>query len=467
MSQPRDSYPQTSQDNYQDSYQGRQHNGHQDAYTPVPRQGPGGSYRDGIQDSIRQEPRLLAAGPDAGWARHLDTFGQWEPQAAGPGLLEVLAESGLTGRGGAAFETWRKATATAGTGRKGLFAARPVVIANGAEGEPLSFKDRTLLAHAPHLVIDGLIALAAALGQTGGRTSSQTSAGGTSMYVYAPAASLPRVKQALGERPGGKKIRVVQAPETFISGESSAVVNMIENGTALPTDQRRRLSESGLNGRPTLVVNVETLAQVALIARYGAQWFRQAGTATDPGTRLVSVSGPAPTRDVVLEVPGGVQLSAVLKEAGMDPGSLSAVLVGGYHGRWVRPADHALTPAGAPGRAVRPGAGVIHALDLQTCGIQATARILNYLAGQSARQCGPCMFGLPAMASVLNRIAGGETNPRLSSELDRLGRLVSGRGACRHPEGTTGMVSSALEVFAADFRAHLSGYCTVPGGVAA
>ena len=426
-----------------------------------------GSNPTAAQDSIRQEPRLLAAGPDAGWARHIDTFGQWEPQAAGPELLEVLAESGLTGRGGAAFETWRKATATAGSGRKGLLAARPVVIANGAEGEPLSFKDRTLLAHAPHLVIDGLAALAAALGHKTTGYARGPGTAGTSMYLYVPAASLPPVQQALAERPGAKRIRVVQAPDTFISGESSAVVNMIANGTAVPTDQRRRLSESGLNGRPTLVVNVETLAQVALIARYGAQWFRQAGTAADPGTRLVSVSGPAPVRDVVLEVPGGVQLTAVLREAGMDPGNLSAVLVGGYHGRWVRPAAHALSPAGPPGVTARPGAGVIHALDLHTCGVQATARIVSYLAGQSARQCGPCMFGLPAMASVLNRIAGGETNPRLAAELDRLGRLVSGRGACRHPEGTTGLVSSALEVFAADFRVHLTGYCAGPGGMAA
>ncbi|UUL75926.1 hypothetical protein NG819_18080 [Pseudarthrobacter sp. Fe7] len=414
-----------------------------DTYPPVP-----------MQEGTRQEPRLLAAGPDAGWAQHLDTFGTWEPHTAGPGLLEELAAAGLTGRGGAAFETWRKATAAAGSGRKGMFPGRPVVVANGAEGEQLSFKDRTLLAHAPHLVLDGLMALAEALG-------------GASTYVYAPAAGLPRVQQAISERPRGKRIRLVQSPETFISGESSAVVNMIAHGSAVPTDQRRRLSESGLNGRPTLVVNVETLAQVALIARYGAPWFRHAGTPTDPGTRLVSVSGPAPARDVVLEVPGGAQLSAVLEEAGMDPAALSAVLVGGYHGRWVRPAGHALSPVGPPARTARPGAGVIHALDLQACGIQATARMVSYLADQSARQCGPCMFGLPAMASVLNRIAGGETNHRLASELDRLGKLVTGRGACRHPEGTTGLVSSALEVFAPDFRAHLSGYCTGPGGAAA
>ncbi|MFP5313532.1 MAG: NADH-ubiquinone oxidoreductase-F iron-sulfur binding region domain-containing protein [Actinomycetes bacterium] len=422
---------------------------------------------------VWQQPRLLAAGAEAGWTQHLETFGAWNPQAAGSGLLEALTAAGLTGRGGAAFETWRKATAAAESGRTGLFTAGPVVIANGAEGEPLSFKDRTLLAHAPHLVIDGLTALAAAVSAGSGSSGlrgggrPRTGTGSAGLYIYATAGSLPQVHQALRDRPGGKRIRLVAAPDTFIAGESSAVVNMIANGTPVPMDQRRRLSESGLNGRPTLVVNVETLAQVALIARYGARWFREAGTPADPGTRLVSVSGPAPVRDVVLEVPGGAQLSAVLQDAGLDPGTLSAVLVGGYHGRWVRPGAHVLSPVGPPGTTARPGAGVIHALDRQTCGVQATARILSYLAGQSARQCGPCMFGLPAMASVLNRIAGGERNPRLAPELDRLGRLVSGRGACRHPEGTTGLVSSALEVFAADFRAHLSGYCTGPGGAAA
>lgn len=401
-----------------------------------------------------QEPRLLAAGPDAGLARHLETFGSLDPDAPASGLLAVLEASGLTGRGGAAFETWLKAVATAKSGRKGFLPGRPVVIANGAEGEPLSFKDKTLLAHAPHLVIDGLLALTRALA-------------GSRMYLYVSAASLPGVHRALLEHPGAQRIELVEAPERFISGESSAVVNMIATGSALPLDQRRRLSESGLNGRPTLVLNVETVAQVALILRYGAAWFRDAGTATDPGTRLVSVSGPAPARDVVLEVPGGARLTDVLRFAGMDPAVISAVLVGGYHGRWVRPGAQVLSPVGQAGGVVRPGAGVIHALSTGTCGLQVTAGILNFLAGESARQCGPCMFGLPAMASVLNRIAAGERNPRLPAELDRLGKLVSGRGACRHPDGTAGLVGSALEVFADDVRAHLAGRCAGPGGMAA
>ncbi|RKR19581.1 NADH-ubiquinone oxidoreductase-F iron-sulfur binding region domain-containing protein [Arthrobacter oryzae] len=409
-----------------------------------------GELRQASPPHAQPVSRLLAAGPEAEYARHADTFGHLDPDAAAPGLLNLLEASGLTGRGGAAFATWRKAVATSQSAQKRLVPVRPVVIANGAEGEPLSFKDRTLLAHAPHLVLDGLLAVARAVAAA-------------QVYLYAPAASIPGAQRALAEHPGGRRIQVVASPDTFISGEASAVVNNIATGSAIPLDKRRRLSDTGLKGRPTLVLNVETLAHVALIARFGADWFRAAGTPQDPGTRLVSVSGRGPGRDVVLEVPGGALLTDVLQSAGMDPATLSAVLVGGYHGRWVRPAAHVLAPNGPVGQVVRPGAGVIHALADGQCGLQATAGIVTYLAGQSARQCGPCMFGLPAMAGVLNRIAAGEQDPRLPGDLDRLANLVTGRGACHHPDGTVQLIGSALEVFSGDVRSHLAGRCSAVG----
>lgn len=409
-----------------------------------------GELRQSSPPHTQPVSRLLAAGPEAGYARHADAFGHLDPDAAAPGLLNLLEASGLTGRGGAAFPTWRKAVATSQSAQKRLVPMRPVVIANGAEGEPLSFKDRTLLAHAPHLVLDGLLAVARAVAAA-------------QVYLYAPAGRIPGAQRALAEHPGGHRIQLVESPDTFISGEASAVVNNITTGSASPLDKRRRLSDTGLKGRPTLVLNVETLAQVALIARFGADWFREAGTPQDPGTRLVSVSGRGPGRDVVLEVPGGALLTDVLQSAGMDPATLSAVLVGGYHGRWVRPDAYVLAPNGPVGQVVRPGAGVIHALADGQCGLQATAGIVTYLAGQSARQCGPCIFGLPAMAAVLSRIAAGERDPRLPGELDRLANLVAGRGACHHPDGTVQLIGSALEVFAGDVRSHLAGRCSAVG----
>ncbi|MFI5084391.1 MAG: NADH-ubiquinone oxidoreductase-F iron-sulfur binding region domain-containing protein [Actinomycetales bacterium] len=391
--------------------------------------------------------RLFAAGPAADYAGHLRTYG---PVAGvGADFLPELEAAGMTGRGGAAFASWRKLAAVVQSRNASVLPSRPVVIANGAEGEPLSFKDRTLLANAPHLVIDGLLVAA--------KTVSASA-----LFIYAQAASLPALEAAVAERADARRIRLVEAPEAFVAGEASAVVNAIATGRATPTDKRRRLSESGFKGRPTLVHNVETLAHVALIARFGAGWFRSVGTVRDPGTRLVSVTGAGAER--VLEVAGDSPLTEVLAAAGISAGTVPAVLVGGYHGRWVRPAGLRLSPAGAPAESVRPGAGVIHALDSGQCGLDATARMVGYLADASAKQCGPCMFGLPAMAGVLDRIAYGDRDPRLAGELMRLGRLVSGRGACHHPDGTVQLIASALQVFADDVAAHLGGRCTRDAG---
>ena len=389
--------------------------------------------------------QLFAAGPNAGLAAHGQAFGPVPLDTVDAAFMSVLEASGLTGRGGAAFASWHKFAAT-DRGRGGaLLAPRPVVVANGAEGEPLSFKDKTLLVHAPHLVIDGLL--------VAGRAVSASL-----LYIYTSPTAKAAVDAAVAARGDARRIKVVQAPETFISGEASAVVNSIANGVALPLDNRRRLSESGIKGRPTLVLNVETLAHVALIARHGAEWFRAAGSERDPGTRLVSVTGCG--AEQVLEVEGDASLGGILASAGVDVTGVGAVLVGGYHGRWVRSLDVRLAPSGPPDQAVRPGAGVLHVLPSGGCGLEATAWILSYLAGESARQCGPCMFGLPAMARVLNALAFGEPDPRLVVELERLGRLVDGRGACHHPDGTARLVGSAMEAFADEVKAHLSGTCT-------
>ena len=388
--------------------------------------------------------RLFAAGSNATMEAHLDAFGPFDPETIDARFIGTLEGSGLTGRGGAAFPTWRKLAATT-TGRR----PRPAVIANGAEGEPLGVKDKTLLLHAPHLVIDGLVVAGRAVNAT-------------RLHLYAGAASMDILAAALAGRPDARSIKLTAAPETFIAGEASAAVNRIGGGSALPMDKAARFSESGLKSRPTLVLNVETLAHVALIARYGAAWFRSIGSGRDPGTRLVSVGGHG--ADLVLEIEGDASLETVLASAGVERSTLRAVLVGGFHGRWVHPTGRRISPRGTPGESVRPGAGVIHVLPAARCGLQATAGIVNYLAAESARQCGPCMFGLPAMAGVLRAIADGARDPALPGEVRRLAALVTGRRACHHPDGTAQLVSSALEVFADDVAAHLSGRCTARGG---
>jgi NADH:ubiquinone oxidoreductase subunit F (NADH-binding) len=323
--------------------------------------------------------------------------------------------------------------------------SRPVVI--GAEGEPRSRKDAALLRNSPHLVIDGLLAAAAAV------AASQ-------VYLYTSAGNLPSLRAALAERSDSKRIQLVEAPDTFVSGEASAVVNAIENTSALPVDRVRRLSDSGLKRRPTLVHNVETLAQMALIARFGPAWFRSRGSDRDPGTRLVTVTGDV-DREGVAEVAGDTPICDILRSFGAPEDAL-AVLVGGFHGTSV-PGGRLglrLSTAGLSGLGGQPGAGVLFVLGSNRCGLRETAGILRYLAGESARQCGPCLSGLPALAKLLTRVAASDRDPALAGELRRISESVTGRGSCHHPDGTARLALSALSAFGHDLTQHQAGRCT-------
>lgn len=362
------------------------------------------------------------------------------PELNAAQIVGMVREAGLTGRGGAGFPVWRKLAAVSGAGRPA------VVIANAAEGEPASDKDKTLISYQPNVVLDGLQLAARAVGAR-------------SAHLYAPRAALGKLRALLQERRDPLPVGLHAAPDAFVSGEESAVVAAVGGRGAVPGDKRVRITEAGLGGAPTLVQNVETLAHLALIGRYGAAWFRDAGTPEEPGTFLATVSG-AVNRPGVVEAGYGVPLGELISAAGGAAGRLQAVLVGGYHGGWV-PADPrlavsraALSPFGAS-----PGAGVVIALPVGSCGLVETARIANYLAGEVAGQCGPCVNGLPRMASTLSDLALRRNRAGLVGEVERLAGLVSGRGACRHPDGTARLVLSGLRAFEADVRAHLAGRC--------
>ncbi|GAA0454207.1 hypothetical protein Ade02nite_02590 [Paractinoplanes deccanensis] len=348
-------------------------------------------------------------------------------------VVGLARDAGLTGRGGSGFPLWRKLNAVLVSGRP------PTIIANGAEGEPASGKDKALLTYQPHLVLDGLQLIARAA-----RASTAY------LYVAQPAA----FRAVLGSRRDPIPVTLVTAPDAFVAGEESAVAAAVAGRGAVPADKRFRLPDTG-----TLVQNVETLAHLALIARYGAGWFRTAGTYDEPGTFLATIGGAVAAPGVV-EAGYGVPLGDLITAAGGPTAPLAAVLVGGYHGAWV-PADpalpisrEALSPYGAT-----PGAGVVTALPLGACGLAETARIAGYLADQSAGQCGPCVNGLPRLATTLADLAAFRARPTLPAEVTRLTHLVTGRGACRHPDGTARLIASAMRAFSADVTAHLNGHC--------
>ncbi len=212
-------------------------------------------------------------------------------------------------------------------------------------------------------------------------------------------------------------------------------------------------------GRHAAVVhNAETLAHVALIARYGADWFREVGAAEAPGTCLVTISGGVECPGVV-EVATGSPVSEIIGLARLS-GPPQAVLVGGYGGTWLAAEDLTVpfAPAGLGRLGASMGAGVLVVLPAGTCGIQETARVARFMSGQSAGQCGPCLFGLPAIADDLATIADGTAGPAVLDRLLVRCSSVAGRGACRHPDGVVRLVRSALEVFSSDVASHVRGH---------
>ena len=217
-----------------------------------------------------------------------------------------------------------------------------------------------------------------------------------------------------------------------------------------------RPDEKGVYGRPTLVLNVETLAHMALIGRHGAHWFRALGSLSEPGSTLVTARG-ALRYPAVYEVALGTPVSQLVAMAGGLTMPVQAFLVGGYGGTWVDAADAWDAPLSEEGLAPVGGSlgvGLVFAFPQQACGVRETARVLGFLARAGARQCGPCANGLPAMAGAMADLAREVTGPGVVHQLQMWSWQVAGRGACRHPDGAVRMLGSALKVFSADIARH-------------
>lgn len=383
--------------------------------------------------------RLFASVRDDGHPvrleEHLRVYGPLG--TAGSELISTLRASGLRGRGGGAFPCGDKLAAVAATRR------RPVVVVNATEGEPTSKKDRALVRLVPHLVLDGAVAAAAALSAREVVVALARGAENERLSVVA----------ALKERRDPVRWRVASIPDGFVTGEETALLNALAGGDPKPTLKPPYPFERGLGGAPTLVQNAETLAHVALIARFGAQWFRSLGTESEPGTALVSLSG-AVTRPGVYEIELGTRVDELVAEAGGPTEPASAYLAGGYFGGWTRDAAHPLTAQSGL------GAGVVVAFPESACGVRESARIMRYLAGESAGQCGPCVHGLAALASGLEQIARGK-GPDDRVRLARWAGQVEARGACRHPDGAARFLRSSLVVFEQELALHLhKGRCS-------
>ncbi len=395
--------------------------------------------------AVKPIPRLLSASPALALAEHEVRYGM-QPRSIRR-LIDDVEEAGLRGRGGAGFPTSIKMRAVvAATGRR-----RPIVVANGTEGEPASSKDKVLLTTAPHLVLDGITAAAAAVGAV--RAVLCVDRGDREVVETARA--------ALGQRRGldGLDIALAELPTRYVAGEETALVSWLNGGLAKPEYKATRPAQRGVDSAPTLVDNVETLANVALIARFGPKAWRSAGHGEERGTMLLTLRGGV-RRPGVYEVPLGFPVARIL--AGAEARPLTGVLLGGYFGTWLTPAEASeatMSAGGLRSYGASLGCGLIAALPEGHCPLEEVSGVLHWMAANSAGQCGACVNGLPALVDAFDRLAAGDGGGA-ARHIERWLPMVVGRGACKLPDGTARFLDSARRVFAAHIQQHrLDGPC--------
>ncbi len=392
-------------------------------------------------------PRLLTDSGREDLAAY-QARGGYQPLAEADSLLGEVDASGLLGRGGAGFPFAVKARAVRDNGRA---AAGAVVVANGEEGEPASIKDRWLLRHRPHLILDGL--RLAALMVAAARA-----------YVYVSDAESARsVETALAELGpdvlGGIAFEVHTVEPGYVAGEETAAVRALNGGPAKPTDKPPRPFQEGVGGLPTLVSNVETLADLPFVQRYGAAEFRSLGTALSPGSFLVTVTG-AGRAPGLYEVPHGMAFTELLALHGVSPDQVRGVLMGGYFAGLL---DRAVLDATLDHESLRElgsglGNGAI-AVITDDCPLAVAASVLAYFDRENADQCGSCFNGTAAMAAVAGALRDGVATDEDVARLRRWSVVLRGRGACATLDAATNIAASLLAKFPDLVAAHLDKGC--------
>src|SRR5271166_6474482 len=373
---------------------------------------------------------------------HTEIFGPL-PRMSADELVSIASQVDLRGQGGAAFPFARKLKTVIDTAKK---TDQPtIVVVNATEGEPGSFKDKMLMIRSPYLILSGAALVAEAI------EAEEVIVGVTSNEL-----ANRSIEAAIAAEPGLRAmVRVVQQPERFISGESGALVRGINGKKPVPPGRKTLAAEKGVDDLPTLLSNASTFAQMSVLALLGPARFASVGVPEEPGTVLLSVSGSA-KHPAVVECPTGIPLGAVLDICQAPAGD--GVLVGGYHGMWLDAEAAYQVPVGREGLAAAGGtfgSGIVLPLGDGTCPLGEVSRIANYLAGESAGQCGPCKLGLPSIARALAALIDGSGGIEALDVARRSAAAVAGRGACSHPDGMTRFVLSALDVFTEDLAAHV------------
>ena len=397
---------------------------------------PGNPTVAGVHPAIT--PRLVI--PETADGRvSLDaerTHGTYAPVQV-PDVLAELTAAGLRGRGGAAFPAHMKwAAVAAAEGPR-------VVVANGEEGEPASAKDRWLLTHRPHLVLDGLLLAARTVGAD--RAVIYLAHFETVTAVRTALAEL----DAAGARPDDIRLDMHVVDPAYVAGEETAACSAINGGPALPKAKPPRPHESGVGGRPTLVANVETLAHAAWISRHGAATYRGAGTDGSPGTTLVTLGGVC-ARPGVYEVPFGIAVDDLFDAvAGGFTSTPTGYVMGGWFGGLLAAERGDVACCYDAVRALGSGlgCGAVTALGGDDDPVAVAAGIADWYARESAGQCGVCVRGTASIRDALGALRDGQGTGDEPANLTRWGTGLVRRGACAFLDGAAALARSVVSEF--------------------
>lgn len=383
-------------------------------------------------------------------------------QRRGPAAtITEVERAGLRGRGGGWFPTgikWRTVASDPCPVR--------YVVCNAAEGEPATFKDRWLIRRNPYLVIEGLAIAALAVGAARAYIATKQTYS-TELAILRRALAEMEEAGACGDVP----IEIVAGPDTYLFGEEKAMLEAIEGKEALPRilpAYRVGLFAGSGSPNPTVVNNVETLANVPHILRLGADRYRAAGTPEAPGSMVFTLCGDVAAPGVY-ELPLGTPLEELVCGIGGGPApgrAVKAVFVGASHP--ILPGDRlgcGLDPEALCAAGSGLGSGGFVVFDDSTCIVEATLVFARFLARESCAQCPPCKTNSVGIVALLERIQAGEGYEADLEQLAERCRSVTAGKRCHLPTGEAALVGSALDSFSDEFVAHLRSPCPKPRGL--
>lgn len=379
-------------------------------------------------------------------------------------VVKQVSDAGLRGRGGAGFPTGKKWAFTREAPEQPRY-----LIMNGGEDEPGSKKDRVLMENLPHLVIEGVIISAYAIGAE-------------KAYLYINAqyeTALKSMTDALTEAKsegywgenilGGNcslDIEIVPAPHNYVAGEDTAVIEVIEGKKAWPRQKPPFPVTVGLFGKPTSVNNVETLANVAPILLHGADWYRKIGTAESSGTMIFALDDDV-NRPGVYELAFGTPLRYLIEECGgglkngkkikaIMPASPSCAFLPSE--KIDTPLDHnSMREAGAG-----IGCGVIRLVSEGECIVEEVLSIAEFFAAESCGQCPACRMETSTLAMMMKKVQQGQGGQPILEQFGKILAFNKGKGFCNLINMPGPPIESAIKLFPGDFEAHLTtGKCPV------